>query len=110
MADTPSNSTSTEPAAATRRGFFSISASLAIVSAVVAGTYASLAAMAGRFLYRDGGGNVAWQFVSTTDRLVLGESLSYTAPTGAKVVIARQAEGDSVDAFDRHAARLRPLS
>ena len=67
--------------------------------AIVGGAYATLAVMAGRFLYPPGRRKSAWQFVETTDRLKMGESLFFTAPTGAKIVIARQREGDDADAF-----------
>lgn len=61
--------------------------------------YGVFAGQAGRFLYPAAKKTTLWQFVSTLDELRLGESLSFETPAGAKVVIARQTEGDSADAF-----------
>ena len=66
---------------------------------IVGGAYAWLALMAGRFLYPPSTRKVAWQFVETIDAMPLGQSLFYTAPTGAQIVIARQSEGDTADSF-----------
>ncbi len=60
------------------------------------GTFASLAA---QYLYSGGGETSRWQFVVPTDGLALGDSLSYVAPNGAKLVITRQSEGDDADSF-----------
>jgi Rieske Fe-S protein len=95
MQDSSGKPDDTQDTPSTRRGFFLLSAAMTIVG----GAYATLAVMAGRFLYPPGRRQSAWQFVETTDRLRVGESLLYTAPTGAKIVIARQREGDSDDAF-----------
>jgi cytochrome b6-f complex iron-sulfur subunit len=55
--------------------------------------------MAGKFLYPPSRRKVAWQFVETIDRLPISKSQFYTAPTGAQIVITRQREGDTADAF-----------
>jgi Rieske Fe-S protein len=62
-------------------------------------SYGSLAIMAGRFLYPTEDDSVGWQFVAPVDELAAGEALEYVSPAGAKVVIARQSEGDSADSF-----------
>ena len=65
----------------------------------LAAGYGMFAAHAGRFLFPIGNRALAWQFVATLDQLKLGESLPFVAPSGAKIVVARQNEGDSADDF-----------
>ena len=62
-------------------------------------SYGTLATMAGRFLYPTEDASVGWQFVLPVDEFRNGESLEYTSPSGAKVVIARQSDDDTADAF-----------
>lgn len=62
-------------------------------------SYGTLATMAGRFLYPAEDDSVGWQFVVAVDELRTGQSLEYTSPAGAKVVIARQSAQDEADAF-----------
>ncbi len=81
-----------------RRDFLTLSSSVAMGAGLVAG-YGSLAVMAGRFLYPADGELVAWQFLTTIDRLEVGQSLTYTAPSGARVLVARQGEGATVEDF-----------
>lgn len=71
---------------------------VAMGGGLVAG-YGTLAAMAARFLYAEGSSEIGWQYVVTVDQLSEGESLTYTAPDGARLVIARQAPGDAAEAF-----------
>ncbi len=61
--------------------------------------YGTLGVMAARFLYPSGGGDVGWQFVMRIEQLAPGESIAYTAPSGAKVLIARQGPGESAEDF-----------
>lgn len=61
--------------------------------------YGTLGVMAARFLYPSSGGDVAWQFVIRVAQLAPGESMAYTAPSGAKVVIARQGAGEASENF-----------
>lgn len=65
---------------------------------LVAG-YGTAAVMAGHFLYPTEDTSRGWQFVAPIDEMRLGESLDYVAPSGAKVVIARQSEGDRAEDF-----------
>jgi Rieske Fe-S protein len=55
--------------------------------------------MAGRFLYPTGDTSVGWCFVTTVDRLKLGQAMPFKTPSGAKVVIARRSEGDGAESF-----------
>ncbi len=61
--------------------------------------YGAFASYAIRFLYPANVGKSIWQFVCTLDQLKVNESMAFTMPSGAKVVVARQAEGDSAEAF-----------
>jgi Rieske Fe-S protein len=69
-----------------------------MVGGLVAG-YGTFVVMAGRFLYPAGERAVAWQFVATVDQLQPGESIPFVAPSGAKLVVARQGEGNSAEDF-----------
>ncbi|MCA9183362.1 MAG: Rieske (2Fe-2S) protein [Planctomycetales bacterium] len=73
--------------------------SSAIMAAGLAAGYGTLAAFAGRFLFPVNKQSENWQFVAVVDQMSVGQALPYQLPSGAKVVIARQAEGDSADAF-----------
>ncbi len=82
----------------TRRGFMEHAATVAMAGGLAAG-YGAFACHATRFLYPANAGQSIWQFVCTLDQLAVGESIPFTMPSGAKVVVARQADGDSADAF-----------
>ena len=84
--------------ASNRRRFLTLTSSAAMAGGLAAG-YGTLGIMAGRFLYPVADGAVGWQFVVTAEELALGDSLEYVAPTGAKVVIARQGDGASAEDF-----------
>jgi Rieske Fe-S protein len=81
-----------------RRGFLGQLSLGVMLSGLVAG-YGAFAAHIVRFLFPTGRGTKAWQFVATLNSLSLGESFSFETPTGAKLVIARQREGDSAEDF-----------
>lgn len=80
-----------------RRRFLAIASTTAMAGGLVA-SYGTLGVMAGKFLYGQGT-RLAWQLVGTIDELRLGQSMVYTTPTGATVVIARQKAGDGAEAF-----------
>ena len=80
-----------------RRGFLGL-VSFVMLSGLTAG-YGVFATYLGRFLFPRGEGTKTWQFVSTLDAMGLGGSLDFQTPTGAKVVIARQREGDAAEDF-----------
>ncbi|MEQ9411588.1 MAG: Rieske (2Fe-2S) protein [Fuerstiella sp.] len=81
-----------------RRGFLERTAAVAMAGGLAAG-YGTLAGHAVRFLYPADTGAGVWQFVCTLDRLGVGESLSFTMPSGARVVVARQSADDDAEAF-----------
>lgn len=88
----------TEATTGERRGFLG-ALTTAIMAGGLIGGYGVFAAYAGRFLYPTGGDKSSWQFLATIDELKIATSLTYQTPTGAKVVVARQSEGDTADAF-----------
>ena len=65
----------------------------------LAAGYGTLAAFAGRFLFPVVRSAENWQFVSTVEQLTVGQALPFQLPSGSKVVVARQKEGDSAEAF-----------
>jgi len=91
--DTPQESESAD-----RRGFLAQASSLAMAGGLAA-SYGTLGVMAARFLYPSGTASVGWRFVATTADLKLGDSMTFMAPSGAKVVVARLSEGDLVENF-----------
>ena len=80
-----------------RREFFS---SVAMVGGLAA-SYGTFAVMAGRYLYLypTGAQTKAWQFVAEVDRMGVGDSLDYHAPTGMSIVVARQAGRGTAEDF-----------
>lgn len=82
----------------TRRGFVGLTSAM-LMGGGLAASYGTLGVMAGRFLYPADGTSLEWQLVTTTDRLALGESLTYKTPAGAPVVVARQGSGDTAEDF-----------
>ena len=95
--DSPSPA-SPSPIPTDRRSFLSTTSTLAMATGLVA-SYGTFVAMAGRFLYPAGPSRKGWMFVARTESLPVGESIVYRAPSGATVVIARQAERNTVDDF-----------
>lgn len=81
-----------------RRGFLATSSSLAMAAGLASG-YGTFFTLAGRFLYPAGPDVMGWMYVATLDSLKIGDALTYFAPNGAKVVIARQGETGAVDDF-----------
>jgi cytochrome b6-f complex iron-sulfur subunit len=81
-----------------RRNFLSATSVLAMSGGLVA-SYGTFGVMAGQYLYSSGSRGLAWQFVGVVNDFHLGQSVEYTAPSGAKVVIARQNEGQGADSF-----------
>lgn len=79
-----------------RRSFLSAT-TVAMGSGLVA-SYGTFATMAGSFLHSTDS-VLGWQFVARVEDIAQGVALTYTSPSGAKVVVARQQEGDSADAF-----------
>ena len=75
----------------------------AISSGVMAGGllagYGTFAAHACRYLYPDSVGKSMWQYVARIDQMKIGEALPFKTPAGAKIVVARQTEGDTAESF-----------
>ena len=97
MSDSPVQNES--PPGPDRRRFISGS-SLAMVAGL-AGSYGTLGAMAGRYLYLYPAGSYAkaWLFVSDLEGMPKGEAINFVTPTGARVVIARKDENGTADDF-----------
>jgi nitrite reductase/ring-hydroxylating ferredoxin subunit len=81
-----------------RRGFLYTASSVAMAGGLAA-SYGTLGYMAARFLYPPGGSNVGWLFVSTLDDFAVDESLVFTAPSGATMIITRQTDAGTEDDF-----------
>ena len=81
-----------------RRDFLGTVSSAFMASGLLAG-YGMFAWHAGRFLFPSSDGTKVWQFVSTLEQLPVGESLPFITSSGAKIVVARQGEGQTSDDF-----------
>ncbi len=81
-----------------RRDFLTTASTVAMAGGLIAG-YGPLAAMAGRYLYPAKDHNDAWQYVAIVDEITREESLIYQSPSGARVVIARQGDGNTAGDF-----------
>lgn len=81
-----------------RRKFLKAATSAAMVGGLAAG-YSAFGAYAGRFLYPPRTGDPFWQYVGIVDQFLVGQAIDYVMPSGAKVVIARQTEGESEESF-----------
>lgn len=81
-----------------RRTFLSAVSVLAMVIGIVGG-YGMFAYVAGRFLYPLRSRAKQWMFVATADRLRVGESLLYQAPSGETINITRQGSTGRVEDF-----------
>lgn len=80
-----------------RRDFLSVASTATMAGGLVAG-YGMFGVIAVRFLYAPDQ-PLAWQYLATVDELRVGDSMTFTAPDGAQVVIARQGKGTSADDF-----------
>jgi cytochrome b6-f complex iron-sulfur subunit len=81
-----------------RRAFLDKSSSFVMIGGMAA-SYGTLAYQVGRFLYPADAGKAVWQFVCTLEQLAVGESIPFTMPSGAEIVVARQAETDAAESF-----------
>ena len=80
-----------------RRQFLTASG-VAMTGGLFAG-YGTFAYMLGEFVYPAPQHNRGWLFVCAVNRLARGEALDFTAPTGAKIVVARQGNGVTAEDF-----------
>lgn len=81
-----------------RRGFLSQLGGLGM-GAGLAVSYGAVGAMAVRYLYPAKPTPANWMFVADLASFPKGKSMTYTSPTGAPVVIARNGETGTVDDF-----------
>ena len=80
-----------------RRNFLTVASGSALAGLL--GGYGTFAYMLGEFVYPAANKSRGWLFVCTVDHLAEGEALDFTAPTGAKVVVARQGAGTAGEDF-----------
>lgn len=80
-----------------RRQFLTASG-VAMTGGLFAG-YGTFAYMLGEFVYPAAQQSRGWLFVCPVNRLAPGEALDFTAPSGTKIVVARQGKGLAVEDF-----------
>jgi len=83
---------------ADRRGFLHGASTVAMAGGLAA-SYGTFGFMAGRFLYPAHGRARAWVFVDDLARFAVGASVSFRAPNGERIAIARQGARGDVDDF-----------
>ncbi|MCA9127555.1 MAG: Rieske (2Fe-2S) protein [Planctomycetales bacterium] len=93
-----SDQSDSEVSGSPRRSFLGRLSSFIMFGGLTAG-YGTLAAFAGRFLFPNAGTPENWQFVATLQQLSEGGTLPFQTPSGAKIVVARQQEGETADCF-----------
>jgi nitrite reductase/ring-hydroxylating ferredoxin subunit len=74
-------------------------ASRAAMVVGLAGGYGGLGLIAGRFLYPASTDNLFWQYVTTVDRMTVGDSFVYRGPSGETISITRQGRGTEAGDF-----------
>lgn len=79
------------PAQRERRTFLTTATSIAMTGGLLAG-YGTFGAMAARYLYPAHPARKAWLFVADLASFKAGASMTYRAPSGASVVIARRGD------------------
>ncbi|MGE0760539.1 MAG: ubiquinol-cytochrome c reductase iron-sulfur subunit [Pirellulaceae bacterium] len=83
---------------AARRGFLERASGVAMAGGL-AGAYGTFGYMLGQFVYPSAEDGGAWLFVCPVDQLAPGQSLDFTSPAGARIVVARRGEGGSAEDF-----------
>jgi nitrite reductase/ring-hydroxylating ferredoxin subunit len=81
-----------------RRSFLT-TLSGALMAVGLALGYGTFGVMLARFVYPAASRNRGWMFVCTAASLGRGEAINFTAPAGARIVIARQGPGTGTDDF-----------
>ena len=97
----PASQSSSSPAAegeTNRRDFLSSCSGAAMAFGLV-GSYGTLVAMAGRFLYPANPDPKAWIYLAHVDEVPPGQSLEFKTPLGSPVVVARLGKGDRVEDY-----------
>jgi Rieske Fe-S protein len=65
---------------------------------LVAG-YGTFVSLGGQFVYPSKGRALAWQYVSRLADMAKGDAIDFTAPDGAKIVVARLGDGETTRDF-----------
>lgn len=94
----PPDSTADATEDPSRRGFLSRLGGIGM-GAGLAVSYGAVGAMAVRYLYPAKPTPTNWLFVADLVSFAKGTSMTYTAPTGAPVVIARKGDAGTADDF-----------
>ncbi len=81
-----------------RRDVLAGASSLAMAGGIAAG-YGAFALVAARYLFPARPRELAWMYVARVADLAPGSSLTYRAPTGERIAVARQKEGDTAECF-----------
>ena len=81
-----------------RRPFLTTATGL-IMTGGLAAAYGTFGLMLGKFVYPAAQASRGWLFVCTVNRLAPGESLDFTSPAGARIVVARQGNGTEAEDF-----------
>ena len=81
-----------------RRDFLSVSSTIAMGVGIGA-SYGTLGVMAGRYLYPSSGPDVSWLLAAVVAEVSKGDSFEFIAPSGLKVVIAKQGDGNKAEDF-----------
>jgi len=87
-----------EADAGDRRQFFSKASSLAMFAGLTGG-YGAFAYFAGRFLYPAKDREVGWMYVAEADRVEVGDTLLYEAPSGETINVTRQSRSGAAEDF-----------
>lgn len=87
-----------DAAAPSRRDLLAGASSLAMVGGLAAG-YGTLALVSARYLFPARPRELAWMFVARVADLSPGSSLTYRAPTGEPIAVARQGDSETVESF-----------
>ena len=80
-----------------RRDFLKLVSTMTMGGGLLAG-YGMFAKLAVEYLY-SADENSVWQFLGRTTEFKIGDARQYATPSGAKIVVARQADGDAPEAF-----------
>lgn len=83
---------------APRRRFLTTVTGTAMAGGLLAG-YGTFGYMLGKFVYPAAAEDRAWLFVCTVEQLAPGEAMDFTAPSGARIVVARQGQGATAEDF-----------
>ncbi len=82
----------------TRRDFLGRAGGVALIGGVVA-SYGSLAAVAGRFMFPEPDGGKVWVYAARLADVAVGQALSFSTPSGARLTIARTKDTGGAEDF-----------